>query len=67
MFRITLAFSFLFSFFSIIAFAQPKKLVADKIVAVVGNKIVLKSDIDNAILDMQRQGMEIPALSNLLE
>jgi len=42
------------------AFAQPKKLVADKIVAVVGNKIVLKSDIDNAILDMQRQGMEVP-------
>ena len=43
------------------AFAQPNKLVADKIIAVVGNKIVLKSDIDNSLLDMQRQGVEIPA------
>lgn len=41
-------------------FAQPKKVVADKIVAVVGDKIVLKSDIDNQILDMQRQGMDLP-------
>ena len=43
-----------------VAFAQPKKVAADKIVAVVGNKIVLKSDIDNSISDMQRQGIEIP-------
>jgi len=42
------------------AFAQPKKVVADKIVAVVGDKIVLKSDIDNSLLDMQRQGIELP-------
>ena len=42
------------------AFAQPKKVVADKIIAVVGDKIVLKSDIDNSIQDMERQGMEIP-------
>ena len=41
--------------------AQPKKVLADKIVAVVGNKIILKSDIDNSLLDMQRQGMELPA------
>ena len=41
-------------------FAQPKKVVADKIIAVVGDKIVLKSDIDNSIQDMERQGMEIP-------
>ncbi len=41
-------------------FAQPKKVVADKIVAVVGNKIVLKSDIDNSLVDMQRQGIELP-------
>ncbi|MFN8249863.1 MAG: peptidylprolyl isomerase [Ferruginibacter sp.] len=40
--------------------AQPKKVLADKIVGVVGNKIVLKSDIDNSLLDMQRQGMELP-------
>ncbi|RYF96601.1 MAG: peptidylprolyl isomerase, partial [Chitinophagaceae bacterium] len=43
------------------AFAQPQqKVTVDKIVAVVGNKVILKSDIDNAILDMQRQGMELP-------
>src|SRR6187549_2062177 len=42
------------------ATAQPKKVVADKIIAVVGDKIVLKSDIDNSIQDMERQGMEIP-------
>lgn len=40
--------------------AQPKKLLVDKIVGVVGDKVVLKSDIDNSLLDMQRQGMEIP-------
>lgn len=40
--------------------AQPKKVVADKIIAVVGNKIVLQSDIDNSLQDMTRQGMEIP-------
>ena len=43
-----------------ISWAQPKKVLADKIVGVVGNKVVLKSDIDNSIIDMQRQGMELP-------
>lgn len=43
------------------AFAQPQKVLADKIVAVVGDKIVLKTDIDNALIDMQRQGVEAPA------
>ena len=49
--------------FSMLSFAQPsqtKKVLADKIVAVVGDKIILKSDIDNSITDMLRQGMEIP-------
>jgi len=41
--------------------SQPKKVVADKIIAVVGDKIVLKSDIDNSLSDMQRQGIEVPA------
>ncbi len=39
---------------------QTKGIVADKILAVVGDKVVLKSDIDNSIIDMQRQGVEIP-------
>jgi peptidyl-prolyl cis-trans isomerase SurA len=42
------------------AFAQPKKIVADKIIAVVGDKIILKSDIDNSIQDMERQQIEVP-------
>jgi peptidyl-prolyl cis-trans isomerase SurA len=37
-------------------FAQPKKVVADKIVAQVGDKIILRSDIYNAVADLKRQG-----------
>ena len=37
------------------ALAQTKKVVADKIVGQVGDKIILKSDIVNAIADMRRQ------------
>ena len=54
---------FFFLLFSInallgtIAFAQPVKVVADKIIAVVGDKVILKSDIDNTVSDMQRQGI----------
>lgn len=43
-----------------IANAQPKKVVADKIIAVVGDRIILKSDIWNSIRDAQRQGTEVP-------
>ena len=42
-------------------FAQVKKVTADKIIATVGDKIVLKSEIDNSISDMQRQGIDVPA------
>ena len=42
-------------------FAQTKKVVADKIIATIAGKIILKSDIDNTIHDMQRQNVEIPA------
>jgi len=38
-----------------LSFAQTQKVIADKIIAQVGNKIILKSDIDNAILDTKRQ------------
>jgi len=40
------------------AFAQ--RMVADKIVAQVGDKIILKSDITNAIDDYKRQEVELP-------
>jgi peptidyl-prolyl cis-trans isomerase SurA len=54
-----LIFSF-FIFSYCIGFAQPQKIVADKIVAIVGDRIILHSDIANSISDMKRQGMEIP-------
>ena len=41
-------------------FAQTKKVLADKIVATVGDKVVLKSEIENSILDMQRQNIDVP-------
>jgi peptidyl-prolyl cis-trans isomerase SurA len=41
-------------------FAQPKKVMADRIIATVGDKIILKSEIDNSISDMQRQNITIP-------
>ena len=40
--------------------AQTKKVVADKIVGKVGDRIILKSDITNAVADAQRQGGELP-------
>ncbi len=45
-------------FSSTIAIAQPKKVIADKIIAQVGDKIILRSDIINAIADYKRQGQE---------
>ncbi|MEP7252523.1 MAG: peptidylprolyl isomerase [Ginsengibacter sp.] len=53
---------FTISFFllSLTVFAQPKKVVADKIIATIGDKIILKSEIDNSISDMQRQGVDVP-------
>jgi len=46
---------------SVACFAQPNKVSADKIIGVVGNKIVLKSDVEDRLSDMQRQGAEVPA------
>jgi peptidyl-prolyl cis-trans isomerase SurA len=40
--------------------AQSKKIVADKILAVVGDKIILQSDIENAIKDAVRNGGTVP-------
>ncbi len=40
-------------------YAQAQKVVADKIIAKVGDKIILKSDIDNAISDYKRQGQDV--------
>jgi peptidyl-prolyl cis-trans isomerase SurA len=40
-------------------YAQTQKIVADQIIAKVGDKIILKSDIDNAIADYKRQGTDV--------
>ncbi|MFI5133052.1 MAG: peptidylprolyl isomerase [Chitinophagales bacterium] len=46
-----------FLLFSFAAFAQgPKKVVADKIIGIVGDRIILQSDIKNSIADIIRQG-----------
>jgi peptidyl-prolyl cis-trans isomerase SurA len=47
-------------FISSATFAQPKKIVADKIIGIVGDRIVLKSDIDNQIADAKRQEVDLP-------
>jgi peptidyl-prolyl cis-trans isomerase SurA len=41
-------------------FAQTKKVLADRIIATLGDKIILKSEIDNSISDMQRQNITVP-------
>ena len=46
---------------SLTAQAQSARVLADKIVGIVGDKIVLRSDIANYIEDMRRQGQEPPA------
>jgi len=54
---------FISIFFTSLIFAQPtqvKKIVADKIAAVVGDRIIMLSDIKNSIADYQRQGVEVP-------
>ena len=40
--------------------AQPKKVVADKIAAIVGDRIILESDIRNSMTDIVRQGGTLP-------
>ncbi len=40
--------------------AQTARVLADRIIAIVGDKIVLKSDIVNYMDDMKRQGNELP-------
>lgn len=45
---------------SVTASLAQRPVVADKIVGIVGDKIILKSDITNAIMDAKRNGQEIP-------
>jgi len=43
-----------------VANAQSARVLADKIVGILGDKIVLKSDISNYIDDIKRKGGEVP-------
>jgi peptidyl-prolyl cis-trans isomerase SurA len=47
-------------FFSGLIQAQVKRVVADKIIGKVGDRIILKSDIMNSMADIQRQGGQLP-------
>lgn len=40
--------------------AQPQKVAIDKIAGVVGDRIILESDIQNSLLDIVRQGGQVP-------
>jgi len=46
---------------AVVSQAQSAKVLADKIVGILGDKIVLKSDLANYIDDIKRKGGEIPA------
>ncbi|NDD15955.1 MAG: hypothetical protein EB092_03000 [Chitinophagia bacterium] len=52
---ISIAFSIFCLTISYTAKAQVKKVLADKIIATVGDKFILKSDVENAIGDYKRQ------------
>ena len=49
-----------FAILALSGISQQHKVVADKIIGIVGDKIILKSDITNAMIDMQRQGGQLP-------
>ena len=46
--------------FSAPVLAQPQKVVADRIAGIVGDQIILLSDIKNSIADISRQGGQVP-------
>jgi len=52
--------------FAVQAQGTGMKVIADKIIAVVGDKIILRSDIYNSIDDAKRQGQEVPANANCM-
>lgn len=46
--------------FVLLASAQTKKMVADKILGIIGDRIILYSDVQNSIADAARQGATLP-------
>ena len=69
---ISIAFSLFCLTISFSAKAQVKKVLADKIIATVGDKFILKSDVENAIGDYKRQAqgqenIELPSECQIVE
>lgn len=69
---VSVVFSLVLLSFSFSAKAQTKKVLADKIIATVGDKFILKSDIENAAADYKRQaqgqeGVVLPTDCQILE
>jgi peptidyl-prolyl cis-trans isomerase SurA len=58
---------FLVLFFAVLTSFSQQKIVADKIVGIVGDKIILKSEISTAISDIVRQGGQAPEDCNVLD
>lgn len=56
----TLTVCFLLFAFTSSVKAQPKRAVADKIIGIVGDRIILLSEIRNSLADIARQGGQIP-------
>ncbi len=57
--KIATAFFLMISLVAV-AQGQPKKVIADKISGIVGDKIILYSDIRNSLADIVRQGGQVP-------
>jgi peptidyl-prolyl cis-trans isomerase SurA len=66
MLKYNILLTIIFSLNLATGFSQSKKVLADKIIAVVGNKIIMKSDLESAIQEMISQGVEPPADVNCL-
>src|SRR5688572_14859926 len=64
MHKIVLAAFALFWAFATSAQQQQHKVVADRIIGIVGDKVILQSDVTNAIADLQRQGTQLPPDAN---
>lgn len=52
---VNIFFCFFFLSMSVHVNAQVKKVLADKIIGTVGDKFILRSDVENTMLDMKRQ------------
>jgi peptidyl-prolyl cis-trans isomerase SurA len=63
--KLITAFCLLFGLV-LIANAQPQRAVADKILAIIGDRIILQSDVRNSLVDMQRNGQTLPDSSECL-